>query len=251
MFQQRTGRDIDADLVIAHPGYHDLAHSRKAVQIVANVVNRALQGLLLGVAKERDHDGRHLGLEFADVDLLGLIGQIAQGVDGALDLVDCFVQVIDIGAELDGDAAAALCECGGEALDLVEIGQGVLDLPGHAFLNFRRACAGIGQRDYGGVGRCIGEEFARERDRGHRAADQDGRHQKIHGYRMGHSEARDAHGTPSAQGSCAVALTRGPPSGTGSTSIPSGSDRAALTTTNVPSGNGSASTAHCSATTPS
>ena len=74
MLQQRTGRDIDADLVIAHAGHHDLAHSRKAVQIVANVANRALQGLLLGVAKEGDHDGRHLGLELADVDLLGLIG---------------------------------------------------------------------------------------------------------------------------------------------------------------------------------
>ena len=241
MLEQRSRRDVDANLVIADAHQHDLPHVRQAVQVVTDLAYGQLERGLVRLAEEHNHDHRQPGLEFRDDNALRLLGQVDERVDRALHLVGRLGGVDPV-TELDQNPAAPLDDRRRHLLDLVEVRQLVLDLPGKVLLDLAGRGPGIGQRDRGRLRGGLREELLGQRHPGGDAPHEKDRHENVDWNRPSHPETREAQRRASPSGDIAVAESR--PAITGCTTSPSGRVRDALITIRSPGRSGSRSTTH-------
>ena len=241
IFHQLGFGNVHTNFVLPHPGDQQFAHARQGFQIIMNPTNAALEYLLIHLPEQGDHDHGHFGFHQRDLDLLGILGQVGQCIDGAFDLIDGLIDVTDPVHELDENAPAPFHEGGGQFLNLLEVRQLVLDLHGQGFFNLFRGRPGEGKRDVGRFRGYVGKKFLFERETGIQAAHDDRAHEKIHGNRPADAKPGQAH----LAGSFADSTVAAAPSGnTGSTDMPSASERVGVITTNAPGGSGDSSTTH-------
>ncbi len=193
MFERGFGSDLDGDLVCAEAADGDLAHAGEGAEVVAHLADGAFHGAFVGVAIEGENDGGEVCLEFLDDDAFGGVGEVLEGVDLSLDLVDRSIDVF-VGFELDADMGRRFGDSRGDFLDFAEVADSVFDFGGEGAFDFIRGCAGIGGADEDGCGVYLGEELAADVCAEEDAAEEQGEHEEVGEDGAFDAEGRETHG---------------------------------------------------------
>ena len=208
--------DLDPDLVGAHPSEGHLRDPGEREQVVAHVVDELFHRALVRVGVERDDDGRKVGLDLVNDDVVYFVGEIHQRIDLALYLLD---GELDVGplVELDRDHARALVHGRVDLLHIVEIGDGVLDFRRERVLDLFGRSARVRRDDRHHSGRDIREELTTERGPEHQPRADQREHDQVRDDVLLDSEGRERHqGAP-----CSFVSVGDTSSSTSPTAIPS------------------------------
>ena len=161
MLEQRSGFDVDANLVSPHATLEHRSHSRERLEITLDVADRPLELLLVDITPEVHVDHRHVRDDLEQLYALSIIWKILEPIDDPLQFIHRLGHVRAV-VELDRDAGDTFRDRGAQTLDVIDVGDGILDLVDHRFLDLFRRRAGIDHRDPHGVGINLGEELPSE-----------------------------------------------------------------------------------------
>ena len=174
------GRDLDPDLVLREAPDGHLGHPRDREQIVLHPFGVGLQALGLKGPRDSDERDEVRTPELAHDRGLGRVGEIGNGVDLRLHVVEEAIEIAAL-AHHEGGDGHPLAGIASGLVAVVDTVRRVLDPLADGLLDIDRRRAGEGDAHLDRAGRDVGKRLALDGRRERETDDEKGHHQQVGG----------------------------------------------------------------------